>query len=195
MSPGQIALLSLFCAVLLLAFLGFDHGSILAYDRPSLQQGQIWRLFTAHFVHLNITHTLLNIAVLPVIIYLYYIAQISANLSLFILVPSALVVSLCLWLFSPAVNWYVGFSGITHGLLCFVLLRLGSPINFIFSLMFLLLLGKVLIEQCCASAYLVEYLGHPVVYDAHLYGFMGGVMLFGVLGFYQSRFRRELPLE
>ena len=35
---------------------------LLAYDRAGLGAGQVWRLLTAHFVHLGWTHMLLNLA-------------------------------------------------------------------------------------------------------------------------------------
>ncbi len=55
-----VALL-LACALLLLPELGGDSGRLLLrYDRIGLAAGQWWRLLSAHVVHLDFEHALLN---------------------------------------------------------------------------------------------------------------------------------------
>src|ERR1700719_1757494 len=48
-------------ALLLLPTLSGDSGRLLLrYDRPGLTGGEFWRLLTAHLVHLDVRHALLN---------------------------------------------------------------------------------------------------------------------------------------
>ena len=47
----------------LVLILGLAHARVnatLRYDRAALEAGQLWRLFSAHLVHLNHWHTLMN---------------------------------------------------------------------------------------------------------------------------------------
>ena len=50
------------CLALLLPTLGGEAARLaLRYDRAALAAGELWRLFTAHVVHLNLRHALVNI--------------------------------------------------------------------------------------------------------------------------------------
>src|SRR5690606_9769115 len=49
------------CALLLLPELAGNAGRLaLRYEREALAAGELWRLLTAHFVHLDLEHALLN---------------------------------------------------------------------------------------------------------------------------------------
>src|SRR5690349_9713127 len=49
------------CLALAIPELGGDLvRNALSYDRAALAEGQLWRLLTAHFVHLDAQHALLN---------------------------------------------------------------------------------------------------------------------------------------
>ena len=47
-------------ALLLLALTGESGRRLLRYDRAALAAGEAWRLVTAHLVHLDLRHALLN---------------------------------------------------------------------------------------------------------------------------------------
>src|SRR5438876_6738088 len=61
------------CVLLLLASLTGEPGRLLLrYDRAALAAGQWWRLVTAHVVHLDVRHTLLNELGLSLVVALFY---------------------------------------------------------------------------------------------------------------------------
>lgn len=74
-----------------------------------------WRLLTAHFVHLDIKHLLLNLGGLVVLWAL--VGRVwSSRVWALITVMCALAVTLGL-LVVPGLAWYVGLSGLLHGML------------------------------------------------------------------------------
>ncbi len=177
--------------MLTLAIAGFDQDSILAYQRPSIMAGQFWRLLTAHFIHLDLIHALLNLAVLPFILYLATQNNMAIQPLFAAIISCPFGISLGLWHFSPDITWYVGFSGVIHGLLLVTLLP-GLPQHFLLSTVILVFLAlKIYLEQHFHLTHATHYLDHPVIYDAHLYGAITGLIIYGVFSLYQKL--RSLP--
>jgi rhomboid family GlyGly-CTERM serine protease len=87
----------------------------LRYDRAGLEAGQCWRLVSAHLVHLSFDHWALNMAGLAGLWWLY-VERASRTQWLAIALWCALVIDLGLYVLAPSVNWYVGLSGVLHGL-------------------------------------------------------------------------------
>lgn len=143
----------------------------LQWQRAALADGQYWRLLTAHLVHLEMRHLLLNLLGLLLICELLWDDMAIAEAWILLLV-SALGVSLLLWLNQPQLNWYAGLSGVLHGLWAgcagAALLRKKS----FFYASALLLLGAKLAYQ--ADNQIGSLTGMPVVPVAHLYGALSG---------------------
>jgi len=78
-----------------------------------------------------------------------------------------------LWLRDPGIAWYVGISGVLHGVLAaaaLVRLHRGEPEGWLLAG---LLLAKIAYEQIHGP---MPFAGDmPVVVDAHLYGALGGL--------------------
>ncbi len=171
-----LALLSLIC--LLPALLGTDAEDWLRYDRDKILDGQIWRLWSAHFIHLGWSHLGMNLAGLWLIGLLYgYLL----NWPGWLLVNtcSALAISLMFLFFNPELIWYVGLSGVLHTLIVTgILLQLRSQPLWGEWALLLLLCGKLLWEQRYGSLPgSAELAGGPVIVDAHLYGALIGLAL------------------
>lgn len=148
----------------------------LRYQRAAvLAEGEIWRLLTGHLVHLGPSHLWLNLAALGVGWLLCGGAYSMGRWALLAL-ACGLGISLAFLLFEPRLDWYVGQSGVLHGLLAagalaWILRREpgGWPL-------LLLLASKLAWEQWSGPLPLsAESAGGPVVVDAHLYGALAGL--------------------
>ena len=93
----------------------------LAYDRDAILSGQIWRLASAHFVHVGGWHLGLNLAGL-VMLTLLFRDLLSQQLLWRWLLVSPPVLSLFFLLTDPQLQGYVGLSGLLHGLLVMCLI-------------------------------------------------------------------------
>jgi rhomboid family GlyGly-CTERM serine protease len=182
-------LLLLLLAILLALFEPTLSG-ILQFDRQAILAGEWWRLWSGHLLHTNSWHLLMNLAGLVVITLLhgnYY----QRWQFLFLLLSGLLLISLALLFWSPAISFYVGLSGWLHTLLVY---GACEDIRRNWSSGWLILAGvaaKVTWEQWHgASSDLVTLIEADVAIDAHLYGAICGLILFGALhSFSQIRSR------
>jgi rhomboid family GlyGly-CTERM serine protease len=168
------ALLLGICITLLLIQSGGPAAqALLRYERASLQAGQWWRLLTAHVIHLGYEHALLDIAGL-VLMWALFAKDYSPRQWLLIVGVSALGVDAGLWLLSSTTQWYVGSSGVLHGVLAAgacAHLRRREPDGWILAVF---LLGKLVYEQAQGALPLTA--GGAVIVDAHLYGAVSGAL-------------------
>ena len=161
----------------LILVIGGEGASVgLRFDRAAIQSGELWRLATGHFVHLGGPHFALNAAGLALVWYL--VGQVfDWRQWLLILGVSLFTMDLGLWLLNPGLDWYVGLSGLLHGILAAGLVeRLRRPDSETLVLA-ALVLGKLVWEQLSGPLPGSEgTAGGPVVVDAHLFGALGGVL-------------------
>lgn len=149
---------------------GDSASLLLRYDRTALAQGELWRLLTGHLVHLGWSHLLLNLLGLSLV---WLLVGEALNLKgwLLLLLVSATLVSTALWLLYPQLQWYVGLSGLLHGMLfggAVVLFGTGDKWGAILALLVIL---KLLAEQIWGALPGSEAAsGGPVIVEAHLYG-------------------------
>jgi len=147
----------------------------LRFDRPAIESGQLWRVFTGNLVHLGYSHLILNLAGLFVIVLLVGHAL---NAWQWLLVTSVCMLGVGLGLFAldPQLVWYVGMSGALYGMLI-----AGSIAdlrhNFWIALILIVYtIGKTLSEQLYGAASSSEVLaGGKVIVNAHLYGMLTGI--------------------
>lgn len=133
-----------------------------------------WRFVTAQFLHLGWMHWLLNMVGLVLIAGIFN-QDWNLKWLLVAFISSSVFINLALWWFSPEVVWYVGLSGVLHGLL-----GAGVVYSFrnqpVFSIgLGILVIAKVIWEQLGNKSIGTEALiGGNVLFDAHLYGLIGG---------------------
>jgi rhomboid family GlyGly-CTERM serine protease len=167
-----LALLGAALLLLLPAAAGDGGQAWLRYERGALAQGQWWRLLTAHLVHLDLRHALLNAAGLALVWVLFARAY-SPKAWLAILLGTIAAIDAGLWLGNSTVQWYVGSSGVLHGAMAagaLAHIRRGERDGWVLAA---LLAVKLLYEQTLGA---LPFSGNdPVVVDAHLYGVLGGV--------------------
>ena len=152
------------------ALLSFDQHSGLAYQRSAVQAGEYWRLFSAHWVHLNGWHWLFNVAAWPLICLLAG-TSIATKHWLFACSWCCFGVSAGLWV--SDVVWYVGLSGVLHGVLVVALSACRE--RWLAGLIGLGVLVKLVWEQM-AGVQTNAWIEHPVLVDAHLYGAGSGLL-------------------
>jgi len=167
--PGAVLLLAVF-----LLFGGELAREWLRFDRQGIRSGEVWRLVTGHVVHLGWSHFALNAAGLALVWFLvggaYDIRRWAMVCAL-----SVLTMDVGLWLFDPDLQWYVGLSGLLHGILAAgIVVALEKPDKETLALL-LLLIAKLAWEQYGGPLPGSEATaGGRVVVDSHLFGAIGG---------------------
>ena len=168
-------ILWLFLFVICFSLQSADMANVLQYDRVLIEQGQYWPLLTGHLVHLNWIHWALNMAGLLIVAFFF---SLYGNIYdwLFVLLFSALITGLGLYWLHPELIWYVGLSGVLHGLFIYGAIR---EIRFYPSsgyLLLLLILTKLFWEYMNGPLPGSEEMtGGRVMVEAHLYGAIGGL--------------------
>lgn len=168
----------LFLAVFLLCLLlqWYDTAQEFRYSRDLIRQGEVWLLITGHLLHLNWHHFWMNMAGLllgAVFFGAYFSLQIWLGLMLFCM----LFCSLALYLLNPEWQYYVGMSGVLHGLLVAGAIQEYKHYPRSGIILGLLLAAKLLWEQLSgALPGSAAMAGGHVVVDAHLYGAMAGLI-------------------
>ncbi len=146
------------------------------FDRALIDQGQYWLLLTGHLVHLNWEHWALNMVGL-VIVAVFFSMYGSILDWLFVLLFSALIVGLGLYWYHPELIWYVGLSGVLHGLFVYGAIREIRYYPFSGYVLLLLLSGKLFWEYMNgALPGSEEMTGGRVIVAAHLYGALAGLV-------------------
>lgn len=159
-------------ALLLLPELAGDAGRVWwRYERTGIAAGEWWRLASAHWVHLDLRHALLNAAGLALVWALFARDYRPAHW-LFIAVVSMLAIDAGLWFGAPQIEWYVGASGWLHGVMAAGALARLRRREVDGGVLAVVLAGKLLLEQYMPLPFAG---GAPVVVQAHLYGAIGGL--------------------
>ena len=174
--PGIVVLVAL---ALMLS--GDSAREWLRFDRAGVAAGDAWRLLTGHFVHLGVTHTLLNLAGL-VLVWILVGRAYTWRQWLWVMAGSMAAIDLGLWIGSPQLAWYVGLSGLLHGLLAAGVVAGLADRNSEALILAVVVAGKLAWEQFAGPLPGSEATsGGAVIVDAHLYGVIGGALVAAVL--------------
>jgi len=167
------ALLGVAALLMALAASGQSGRQLLQYERLELADYQYWRLLSAHFVHLGWQHALLNTLGL-VLLWGLFARDFTPRRWLWIIALSMGMIDAGLWFLRPAVQWYLGASGVLHGVLAAgacAMYRRGEGLG---AALLLLLVVKLLYEQRVGGSMFLHDL--PLVPDAHVFGTLGGLL-------------------
>lgn len=151
---------------------------VLQFTREGIGEGQWWRFISGNFVHLSWRHFAMNIIAFAAI-YALYPNTLSTKVWALVLLWCALSVTVGIWIFSPDLHWYVGLSGALHGLLVTLIIIDYSVHKHRLNILLLLaVMAKLLWEGMMGPVPGSESTaGGPVVVQAHLYGFVGGLII------------------
>jgi rhomboid family GlyGly-CTERM serine protease len=183
---GLLLVLAL-ATVLLPALGGRPWQLALRYERAGLRAGQLWRLLTAHLVHLDLSHALLNAAGL-LLLWVLFARLRDLRFWLQVVGASVLAIDSGLWWSSPEVGWYVGASGLLHGVMAAGVLCLLEARDRLGLSMALLLMAKLGWERAVGPLPLGVH--GAVVAAAHLYGSVGGAAVAGLSWAYRAAIMR-----
>lgn len=157
--------------------LGDSTLSVLRYDRTGIGAGQWWRLLSAHAVHADVHHFVLN-ALGLVLVWALFAREYRAFEWCLIVVLSALGIGLGLWQFDPQVQWYVGASGVLHAAMAVGSVKRLVERQWDRWILAVFLMGKLALEQYAQVHGSKPLSGAvPVIVDAHLYGAVTGALI------------------
>lgn len=160
-----------------------NSSELFAYERQKIEQNEWWRIISAHLLHTNFNHMLLNLGGLWLLWALH--GQYYTNKTLMSVLFIGLGTSIGLYYFATGLTWYVGLSGTLHGLFI-----MGAYFDVKHKMLsgWLLLFGviaKVIHEQIFgASQDIATLINANVAIDAHLYGLLMGLV---VIGYFQLK--------
>lgn len=147
----------------------------LRYQREAILSGEWWRLWSGHWVHLGWIHLWLNLAGL-VLSWLLVGRAFSELAWLIFMALIPLFISLCLLFWLPELEWYVGLSGLLHGVLLAGALRLYWRGQGDALILVLLVVVKLVWDFWQGAEGTEAAIGGAVIVHAHLFGAIGGVL-------------------
>lgn len=148
--------------------------SALRYSRPDIGAGELWRLASGHLVHLGWSHFAMNVAALLLIWLL--VGRSFRPLQWLLIIAGVMAgIDAGFWFLDTQLLWYVGLSGVLHGILAGGLVGAWSGSRVEVPLLLLLLAAKLAYEQVFGAMPGSESsAGGAVVVNAHLYGALAG---------------------
>ncbi|MGD8639760.1 MAG: rhombosortase [Gammaproteobacteria bacterium] len=178
------------CIAFVVTFIGLfgsDMTLWLRFDRNAILSGEVWRIFTGHLAHLSWKHLLMNVLGLA-LVWALFDRCLSTKRWLHTILYSALGISLMLLVIDSHLRWYVGLSGVLHGMFMVGVLYDLKSGRWDAKLLLLLIIAKLLYEQLVGPLPGSEKtVGGSVVVDAHLFGAITGIITYMVFRRVDSR--------
>lgn len=148
----------------------------LEFQRQSILSGQLWRLWTGHWVHANTAHFLLNISAALLLYFAFFRTLTAKELIATGLIFSALIGG-ALLLLMPELDWYNGLSGLLHAWVVYASIRRIQAGDAMYWLGPVLVWAKVLFERVGFGGWSGGFLGGVnIIYEAHLIGALVGTL-------------------
>lgn len=161
---------------------------LLEYNREAITGGEYWRVISGHLVHNNLYHTATNLTALVFFILIFMqnesvqnanTPQKSVKEFTTINLLAMIFISTGLYIFSPDLHFYVGFSGVLHALFVYYFIVRYQESPLIYAIVLIVIFSKLAWEQTpwhdsASTAALIET---PVATLAHLLGGTSAVLL------------------
>jgi rhomboid family GlyGly-CTERM serine protease len=178
--------------MVLLELGGDDIRAALRYERDAILDGEVWRLVTGHLVHFDWSHLVLNLAG-ALLMVLLFAESYSPREWVWVLVSSFVAIDAGFLFFEPQLVWYVGVSGVLHGVLAAgVVGWWRREASWMAAVLSCVVIGKLWWEQTQGGLPLSGEM--PVVVAAHLYGAIGGASAALFLTAIKGRAAQSRPL-
>lgn len=181
-------------AACLFAFLPDSASQALQYDREGILSGEVWRLFTGHFVHWNFSHLVWDVSVFVVCgLFLEWLRR---GLSVAILLMGPVLISGALLFLQPDMQYYRGLSAVDLSLfaaiclqaMSYCRLRNRSSLLVVWGFAFATSILKPLMEAVWGHTFFVSQFGEGVEASplSHLLGVLLAVGLFKTIFFWET---------
>ena len=163
------------------------------YERDWVSSGEVWRVISAHWVHVGWLHWLFNGLSLLIMVSL---TTPGWSIKRWVLQTLCLAIgiSILFTFFNPDLVSYVGHSGVLYGLFILGALSLFAKDRLIAILVIAAIVVKVLMEQFKIYDFNTgDIIGARVIVDAHLYGLLIAIAiaLIWTRSLSENRGRRE----
>lgn len=141
----------------------------LRFDRDAILAGEVWRIFTCHWVHLGWVHAGLNSAGMLLVAWLLPQGHWKYWLGFWLF--ASIWTTIGVWL-DERTAFYVGASGVLHGVLILSAWYSRWLEDFRRYLMLIIIAGKLIWEQTSwyDDGQLMDVIGGHVVVNSHLFG-------------------------
>ncbi len=150
---------------------------LLRYETARIGHGEWWRLLSAHWVHANWTHFVMNMAGFALCLGLTGVGWGLVHW-LWRMLALGFGISCAFWLWHPGINWYVGFSGVLYGLYALAAVDSWRRQPWMSFILLAFVVVKIVLEQAFPGDLTSsELIGVPVLVDAHLYGLVGAAVI------------------
>ncbi|MDH5356635.1 MAG: rhombosortase [Gammaproteobacteria bacterium] len=163
--------------VTLMMLLQLKGPELFRYQQNWMDNGEYWRILSAHWVHVNWKHFFLNVAGLLLCL---SIARPGWSSTRWLLYQFyfALGISFLFTLLNPQLDWYVGYSGILYGIFLLAAIDLFRRDRLIALLLGVAIVTKIMLEQTSElNLTTSDMIGSPVIVDAHLYGVILAILI------------------
>jgi rhomboid family GlyGly-CTERM serine protease len=164
-------------SLLVMVCLQLVDSQIFRFQQDWVQQAEFWRVISAHWIHFNWQHLLLNGLGLLLCV---AIARPVWSIGRWIVYNLLLAIGISMlftWL-NPELVWYVGYSGVLFGVLLLAAIDLFKTERVIALLLGIGVCSKVALEQTSSLTVTTnDFIGVPVIIDAHLYGLLLAVAI------------------
>ena len=169
--------ISLVVIIGIAALFGDSARKLLWFKHELILEGQIWRVVTCNFVHAGWQHSLLNISGICIIGYMF--ERHSTPLKWWITLLAMMVISSIGYYFDPNLKgWYVGISGVLHGLFILGGIAEWHRDRLISVAVVAVIIGKLIYAQIYGpSADTEEMIGSKIYENAHLFGGILGLII------------------
>ena len=160
----------------------------LEFRRQLILNGQLWRVLTGHWVHANTVHFVLNISA-ALLLYVVFFRSIKVQEWMASGVVFSALISVCLLLFMPELDWYNGLSGLLHAWVVYGSIRKIQAGHTIYWLAVVLVWLKVLFEMAGVGGWFGSVLhGVNIIHEAHMMGAVIGAVT-GLLMYFWGKIR------
>ena len=143
------------------------------FDRAAIEQGEWWRLLSAHWVHCDAAHATWDIAAL-LLLGMLFEPRLKWRVPL-VLLGASVAIDAWLWWGMPTLSYYCGLSGILNSLLVFGLLHWWLGERHLLLLATVGLAGLKIILEINAGQALLTRTAWPSVPAVHAVGYLWGL--------------------